>query len=427
MANKTRAFLIVLGVLTLLSTAVVSASDGELELGEPAAPPALDAEEALQVDAELIAKAEGISVEHARAVLDHQERMDALQEKIHQLDPAAYGGAVHAPLPEISTTIYVKGRVSREARALVARELQATRDGVGQRAQHVLNMPGPRVQIATSEFSLRDMEDLSNRAVDGLHRAGLQDFSVGVDVRSRTIEIDLSDQDLERIRLTASEVLGTLDVKPGAEVRVRVVRSAAIDPQHSYGGGQLTKYSTNWCTSGFVVERISDGVDGVLTANHCVAGPLTKYKETNGNTYNIVYQGSSSALLGDAAWCTTSHFEYDDFFYAHWSRRDVHSLKNHIYMDVGDLVCRYGRATGQSPTCPAIKQLFVAGNVNGTIYRNLIRTYPSGGQGGDSGGPWYVGGTAWGIHTGTHASSGDSFFTSVSVVDGNMGVRLRTS
>ena len=131
MANKTRAFLVVLGVLTLLSTAVVSASDGELELGEPAAPPALDAEEALQVDAELIAQVEGISVVHARAVLEHQERMDLLQERIHRLNPAAYGGAVHAPLPEISTTIYVKGRVSREARALVAQEIQAMRDGSG--------------------------------------------------------------------------------------------------------------------------------------------------------------------------------------------------------------------------------------------------------------------------------------------------------
>lgn len=427
MAIKVRAFLISLGVLTLLSASALAASDGELEHGEPDAPAALDAEEALQVDAELIAQVEGISVEHARAVLEHQERMDLLQERIHRLNPAAYGGAVHAPLPEISTTIYVKGRVSREARALVAQEIQVMRDGSGPLGQQVRNMPRPSVQIEASEFSLRDMEDMSNRAADGLRKAGLTDFSTGADVRSGTIEVEVSDRDLERVRMTADEVLASLDVPPQARGKAQVVRGSVLADTHSYGGGQLAEGSANRCTSAFVVERISNGVDGVLTAAHCVPNPLTKYKETNGNTYNIYHQGSSLSSLGDAAWYTTTHYEYDDFFYSHGSRRDVTGLKEHLWMDVGDVVCRYGRKTGNGSGCKAIKQLFVSMTTSSGTYGSLIRTHPTGDDFGDSGGPWYVSGTAWGIQKGHFNSNNDSAFSAVSVVDGNMGVRLRTS
>ncbi len=412
-----------LGVLTLLSTAVVSASDGELERGEQGAPPALGPEEALQVDAELIAKTEGISVAHARAALDHQERMDVLQEKIHDLNPEAYGGAVHAPLPEISTIIYVKGDVSKEARALVAQETLTIRDGSGPAGHQVLDVPEPSVEIKASVFSLRDMEDMSNRATDGLRQAGLTDFSTGANNRSGTIEIELSDADLERVRKTADEVVASLELPAQALGTTQIVRGPVFTDTHSYGGAQLTEGAINRCTSAFVVERISNGVDGVLTAEHCVSNPLTKY---NGS-YHIYHQGSALKSLGDAAWYTTTHNEYNQFYYTNCCRRTVTSLKNHLYMDVGDLVCRYGRVTGNGSGCKTIKQLFVSATSNNGTYSSLIRTHPSGSDSGDSGGPWYVGGTAWGIHKGTFDSNLDNSFSAVSIVDGNMGVRLRTS
>ena len=284
-------------------------------------------------------------------------------------------------------------------------------------------MPRPSLQIEASEFSLQDMEDMSSRAAAGLRRAGLTDFSTGADIRSGKIEIELSDSDLERVRKTAEDVLASLDLTLRARAEASVVRGRVLADTHSYGGGKLTRWSTHKCSSAFVVERTSDGVDGVLTADHCVPANINKYEETNGSRCNIYYQGSSLGSLGDAAWYTTTHTEYDDFYYSHWSRRDVTGLKEHLWMDVGDVVCRYGRTTGSGSGCKAIKQLFVSGGG----YGSLIRTHPTGDQGGDSGGPWYVSGTAWGIHKGHFASNNDSVFTAVSVVDGNMGVQLRTS
>jgi streptogrisin C len=361
---------------------------------------ALEGEEAMRVTAQGLADSSGITLEQALEVFEHQETMDQLQEQIRDLDPANYGGAVHDELPKIGMTIYVKDVMPDGATELLAGH--------------------DNVKLAVSEFSLSDMESLSNSARDALVSLGVKDFSTGADMRTHSIAVEVANAELARLNLDRSDLLEGLGLD-GAAVRLTLVDGTVANLAHSYGGGQLRDGTFKECTSGFVVEKISNGVDGVLTAAHCSG--LDTYEETSGNDYDTSYQGAALSSLGDVEWQTTDHTEYDNFYYTNTATIDVTGLKNHLYMDVGDSVCSYGRKSAKNLGCEEINQLFVSASG----YSSMFRTDPNGLKLGDSGGPWYVSGTAWGITNGWFNSNLDAIFSAVSIVDGNMGVSLRTS
>ncbi len=67
---------------------------------------------------------------------------------------------------------------------------------------------------------------------------------------------------------------------------------------------------------------------------------------------------------------------------------------------VGTSLCKYGKTTGK--TCSKVKYR----NVSTPRLRHLVMTEKYVSSGGDSGGPWYSGGTAYGIHLGSLPKGG---------------------
>jgi len=79
-------------------------------------------------------------------------------------------------------------------------------------------------------------------------------------------------------------------------------------------------------------------------------------------------------------------------------------------MNLGDPVCKYGRTTGY--TCGTIETKQFDPDGSGTLF-NATFIYVDGGsvnlsEGEDSGGPWFYGTTAYGVHKG--GSGNDAWF-----------------
>lgn len=100
---------------------------------------------------------------------------------------------------------------------------------------------------------------------------------------------------------------------------------------------------------------------------------------------------------GDFRWFTVSGSETDDFYWD-WgnNRRDVTNVWHSVE---GEELCRFGRRTGRH-SGDHVYQKGVSKTVSGTTVQRLTAMHREHADTGDSGGPWYWGTVAIGLHQG---------------------------
>ncbi len=86
--------------------------------------------------------------------------------------------------------------------------------------------------------------------------------------------------------------------------------------------------------------------------------------------------------------------ERDDFYYDYGERRDVQEIKNPVE---DQKICNFGRKTGAK--CDTVYKLSVCKTVDDIEHCRLVAMDDHTTAGGDSGGPWYYGNVAYGIHS----------------------------
>ncbi|MCY3894807.1 MAG: S1 family peptidase [Acidimicrobiaceae bacterium] len=188
----------------------------------------------------------------------------------------------------------------------------------------------------------------------------------------------------------------------------------AVD-ESVYGGDKIRKGSgPNFCTTAFTV--VKNGAEGVLTAGHC--GNLAQYVAV-GNGSNTVYrvylQNDHEGAWGDMAWYTTLGSEQPWFYKTASGRYEVNGYVTRSAIQVDDTYCLYGRATnhsGGSNACGSVVDRWAQWTINGITYNRLVEVDGVTSTDGDSGGPWYTGSLAVGIHKGRR--DGKRLFTPVS-------------
>lgn len=173
---------------------------------------------------------------------------------------------------------------------------------------------------------------------------------------------------------------------------------------HHYRGGAHGHFpgSGNWCTWGFnVVPTSGGGGHGLVTARHCddatsATGRYHAHGSGSSGTLTKVRHGPYSR--GDMAFYRTSGHLVDGnrFYYDYQSYRTATAVAPPT---INLRLCAYGR-TGGNRCNMEVDQLYVQATVNGVTVSRLARTSTSRSQNGDSGGPWYSSGTAYGITTG---------------------------
>lgn len=187
--------------------------------------------------------------------------------------------------------------------------------------------------------------------------------------------------------------LQELLTKPRVAVEFNSSSGRTYEPLIVRGGARTKKANgQNLCTTGFSVVS-SIGVTGISSAGHCEEA--TKYVHPgDGSTVYLNLQGYKEGNLGDLAWYTTSEFERADFFVRSSERRNVTEVARGNSYDKNEQIWYYGRTSGYGSAwvySPYATCAYLATMV-------FMETAPQ--AGGDSGGPWFVGGQANGITSG---------------------------
>ncbi|MCF6473491.1 hypothetical protein FAF44_34655 [Nonomuraea sp. MG754425] len=155
------------------------------------------------------------------------------------------------------------------------------------------------------------------------------------------------------------------------------------------------------CTTGFILRGIpSPHHKRVATAGHCGKPKSYRYYQnhsSDGGATSTKRMWWHYGKWGDLAYYTTGAYTGSPTFYSAWhTKRSVTSRSGRP--SVGDYVCHFGKSSGRSCSYVHISDLDYSG-VEGRV---VVRDYVS--EGGDSGGPWYYGNKAIGIHSGWKSS-----------------------
>lgn len=206
--------------------------------------------------------------------------------------------------------------------------------------------------------------------------------------------------------------------------RFSVQTAGVNDDDSRYGGGRLEVTGSNdlACTAGFNVVN-SGGVTGFATAGHC--SNLLTHENVSGQTeYGTTYRAGHVGTYGDFQWSITGDTEPDDFYYASGSIRDVSGVASPL---VNHHLCRFGHATGAQ--CAEVENNSICSTTSAGTACNLTRMKNREAAGGDSGGPWYYGNTAYGFHKGSVSTALGTrdVFSKVTLIDDALGVVVRTT
>ncbi len=226
----------------------------------------------------------------------------------------------------------------------------------------------------------------------------------GTDVDVRTGDIVLT---VHAVGAERDEVLAKVPALAkllGAPVRINFNELAEQD-QSVRGGGTLTD-----CTSGFVVAN-SAGTRGFTTAAHC--GNSEFYSDFDGTNTSSTFVSELQDATHDVQWHTTPQTEVPEFYADLTSSARVLTGRRLLSStSVGNTVCHRGITSGYS--CGSVEsttyQPTYAGAC-GAVACSSVYVKVSGASlacaGGDSGGPWFNGQTAFGTHK-SGASSGSA-------------------
>jgi len=245
----------------------------------------------------------------------------------------------------------------------------------------------------------------------------------GIDVTHNRAEVYLTPRARERLASIPQVQAARLLPAPAVEV---AVDGLATPMEYMYGGR-----ATDPCTSGFTVKA-KTGNEGFVTAGHCdpngssdpsklkFEGRVMPFKKQNIRTTHDVQWHTSPRPYDDRAWFLDRNGQGS-------ALREVHYVRGRAHQQVGEFVCKAGKATGY--TCGRIDdrsyQPSYVGNASSTFIRVVDRDRTSDMLApGDSGAPVFTGNTALGLAVACLNCRIDFIYMPINyVADSDLGIR----
>lgn len=322
----------------------------------------------------IIAAQEDITVEEAAARYGWHEILSQVVAEIMDTYPADYAGSMIEPVGEAVAWVAFKHRAPLGA----VRMLEA--------------FPHP---IAVYEFRGFSEAELDARLIEvhyELYSRGdlVANVGSGYDIETGRIRVTvepLPGLDPEAVvdQLRAQLPPSTA----GSEVTIQTVPAVHIRPQANiYGGDPLTVKDGRPCTAGFTVQGVS--TRGVLTAGHCGRDGGTPVRW---GTDNLVFVKRHIGAYGDLEWHYSLKNTHIGRFQTNLGLKAVTGVGTAMR---GQELCRHGQTTGTK--CDIVSRWT---NECANSACRLVAMEGNTSVGGDSGGPYFSGGTAYGIHFGT--------------------------
>lgn len=308
--------------------------------------------------------------------------------------------------------------------------VQLTRGG-GARLQKILQRDEfrelyPFVDVRTARWSLRELSAVQAASHQAAREQGVPVESM---INVRENRVDLRTPQVSLLTSFLQAVDNARKNAPGPRmldsVEIIEVDRLSTTERYIYAGRQITA-----CTSGFPVQNGS-GTRGILTAGHC--DDIQAF-----NTRNLPFQSGQFSGAVDAQWHTAPELHvtnriWDGLFdTATPYYRFVTGTRPRSQQAVGEFVCKYGVTTGH--TCGTIESTSFqppSGQPGQWINPTATFIYVDGdrhgvnlSEGGDSGGPWFSGNTAYGVHSGGFGN--DSAYMAIDYISA-LGVSVLTT
>lgn len=319
-------------------------------------------------DAEAYAAYFNVDLDEAKRRLVLQHEAGALDERLTQEAAETFGGLWIDHEPEFKIT--VSSTDADMLRPLLRKNLRKDLARL--------------VKVEAASVTQAELLAQQDTVRTFLQTTGLK-ADLSIDIRTGAVVIESDDS--ARLAATMAEQRFTLP----ARVRTQQVESLA-EPDALLRGGRHLRT----CTAGFTV-RTPTGRLGIATAGHC---NNSQHFENSSNP--LTFQAEHYAGSHDVQWhsgtCsdTVSNEVFDGTAF-----RTVTGSVGRDSQAVGTFVCKHGNTTGHTcgiiwgrNYCPSYvprgRSTFITVIGNGNLADS-----------GDSGGPWFVGDKAYGIHSGS--------------------------
>lgn len=246
--------------------------------------------------------------------------------------------------------------------------MRFTRDGEETIRPYIENGPlAGLVEVRIASATLKELEAARAQAVQIADKLGIR-VNSGINVLENRAELYV----LDLMHFNAA--LQKAHIRLPAHVEVIQVKELAKEVTDVGGGLALRT-----CTSGFSVIYYPTGAKGITTAGHC-----SDYQTYNGTV--LPYQWGTTGGIYDVQWHTAPGFGVRNWVWDGSGTRYIFDKRFRSSQAVGQLVCKYGMTTG-----------YACGYIADTAFDGVnIRVANTPVQGGDSGGPWFLGNTAYG-------------------------------
>ncbi|GAA2625912.1 hypothetical protein SMC26_19160 [Actinomadura fulvescens] len=353
-------------------------------------------------DLALIAKDDGTDLATAIDAHGWQDQFNDIADKLEDDYPDQFSGAIKAD-DGSSAWFGFKGAIPPAA------------------IETVKALPVKVTLTGNRGFSEKEL-DAQNRAAHAhvVQNSAVAAASAGYDIRTGTVTVSAQlKPEVKRNATLEAELDPPTPSVNGISAKT-VVANASKAPMDGYlrGGGWLERRtaSDNYaahCTAAFNVIERGGSAKRSSTAGHCMwAHELLRHRNHGNDTGHtqVVRKMKHMGEHGDIAFNNTGTAGSDTptrtFYFTHTKKRYADKENR---PRVGTRVCKYGRTTGES--CDNVEQL---GWINDygqwgyPVVYGLAETKKGYTQGGDSGGPWYYGGTVYGVTSGGDRS-GDIF------------------
>ena len=268
----------------------------------------------------------------------------------------------------------------------------------------------------TAKVSLAELQKAQTSASSSV-RASDVPVDSGINVHENRVELYVAKANKRQF----DNALQRKEIRLPDKVRVISVEALAEPTDNIYGGLPLST-----CTSGFSVK---EGITkGITTAGHC-----SNTKSYNGN--NLPFQSEIGGGSYDIQWHTAPGYTVTNEiqWWEDGSTRDIIATKSRSSQVIGGYVCKYGKTSKY--TCGTISDKNFDPNYNwqfGDTSPTFIRVASTEGWGdlsepGDSGGPWFLTGDAYGTMSGQIEPGDDAIYMAVNYVESGLGVSVMTS
>lgn len=263
------------------------------------------------------------------------------------------------------------------------------------------SLEGMAVEVRPAAITLAELEERHAAAVQRIRRLGL---AVDSDLNIKENRVEIYSESSQAVRAALSSARATL---PGG---VEIITVPALAKPAVLRGGDG---DPGYCTGGFTVRSTySPGVVGISTAGHC--GNVQLFQGMA-----LPFQAEIFYDAADVQWHSACGYtDVSNEFNSGLGYRPCTGTRSRIQQTTGTYVCKWGTATGR--TCGYIQSKsynpsYIPGNGEDSFIRvdgrGVRMTAP-----GDSGGPWFVDGLAYGITSGT-TSDGDGIYMAVNYFD----------